>query len=413
MNSQVAEIPNLLQYTKGALRSELPLQKEFVKEAENALYTLDFPTTRHEKWKYTRLAKIKSLELHASANNQSTTWSDDFTIRIKDGEIQQLPTQNKVEIKLFSACKEEELALLGSLSPLKEDIFNAMNFLFQNKGVLIRVGRNQKISDSLRIEIENTEDKVLSCPRILVVLEEGSSLKMIQRISGKASASLSIPVAEYFVHRNAHLVVQKLQAFEGKSYLIQSDYCLQERDSSFTIHSDFVYGNFVRNNLQIQVKGENCVTNMYGLFCPQGKQHIDNQTLVDHQISHCVSNELYKGVVRDESSSVFNGKVVVRKDAQQINAFQSNANILLHEKGSINSKPELEIYANDVKCSHGCTTGQLDEEAVFYLRARGLSEESAKNMLVSAFIHDVLEKIEDIRYKEILISDLQRYHKFI
>ena len=131
----------------------------------------------------------------------------------------------------------------------------------------------------------------------------------------------------------------------------------------------------------------------------KGKSHCDNHTTVDHKVAHCYSKELNKGVVDDRATNVFNGKVFVRKDAQKINAFQSNANILLSETGTINSKPELEIYADDVKCSHGSTTGQLDEEAVFYLRSRGLSEKSAKELLVKAFLGEVLEEIdhEDVR----------------
>jgi Fe-S cluster assembly protein SufD len=146
--------------------------------------------------------------------------------------------------------------------------------------------------------------------------------------------------------------------------------------------------------LTINVAGTNCTTNLNGAYLLKENQHVDNHTVVDHLAPHCNSNELYKGVIDDKATAVFNGKVFVRKDAQKINAFQSNGNVLLSDNASVNSKPELEIYADDVKCSHGSTTGQLDEEAVFYLRARGLSEKSARHLMVSAFIGDVLEKIE-------------------
>jgi Fe-S cluster assembly protein SufD len=139
----------------------------------------------------------------------------------------------------------------------------------------------------------------------------------------------------------------------------------------------------------------------------KGNQHVDNHTLVDHKVAHCESHELYKGVVNDKATAVFNGKVFVRKDAQKINAFQSNANVLLSDDSSVNSKPELEIYADDVKCSHGSTTGQLDEEAVFYLRARGLSEKTARKLMISAFINDVIEKIENEEVNTFVIQLLQ------
>ena len=163
----------------------------------------------------------------------------------------------------------------------------------------------------------------------------------------------------------------------------------------------------VRNNLNIEVNGENCYTHLNGMYLLIENQHVDNHTLVDHKKPHCESHELYKGVVNDKATAVFNGKVFVRKDAQKINAFQSNANVLLSDDATINSKPELEIYADDVKCSHGSTTGQLDEEAVFYLRARGLSEKSARKLMITAFIDDVIEKTENEEVKSFIIHILQ------
>jgi Fe-S cluster assembly protein SufD len=158
-------------------------------------------------------------------------------------------------------------------------------------------------------------------------------------------------------------------------------------------------GALVRNNLNIDVNGQNCETHLNGAYLLKNKQHVDNHSIVDHKVPNCESHELYKGVIDDNSTAVFNGKVFVRPDAQKINAFQSNGNVLLSDSASINSKPELEIYADDVKCSHGSTTGQLDEEAVFYLRARGLSEKSARHLMVAAFIGDVLDKITNENVK--------------
>ena len=184
--------------------------------------------------------------------------------------------------------------------------------------------------------------------------------------------------------------------FEGEtSSHISTEQIDQGKNSTFTINTVTLNGLLVRNNLNIAVNGQNCTSNLNGAYLLKGKQHVDNHTVVDHRVANCNSNELYKGVIDDKATAVFNGKVFVRKDAQKINAFQSNGNVLLTDTATVNSKPELEIYADDVKCSHGSTTGQLDEEAVFYLRARGLSEKSARKLIVSAFIGEVLEKIED------------------
>ena len=157
----------------------------------------------------------------------------------------------------------------------------------------------------------------------------------------------------------------------------------------------------VRNNLNIVPDAEGCETNLYGLYLLKGKQHVDNHTLIDHKKPNCYSNELYIGIMDGKSTGVFNGKVHVRKDAQKTNAYQSNKNILLTDDATINTKPQLEIYADDVKCSHGATTGQLDRESLFYLRSRGIGEEKARSMLLAAFTREIIDKIkiEPLRHK--------------
>jgi Fe-S cluster assembly protein SufD len=199
--------------------------------------------------------------------------------------------------------------------------------------------------------------------------------------------------------KGAKLTIHKLQLENGADYHFSRENARQDKDATLTINTLTLSGNLVRNDVHVKVAGQNAETNLNGAYILKNNQLVDNHTVVDHLVAHCQSNELYKGVLYDKSTAVFNGKVFVRPDAQKINAFQSNANVLLSDDASVNSKPELEIYADDVKCSHGSTTGQLDESAVFYLRARGLSEKSAKELLVSAFISDVLNKIEN---KEVL-----------
>jgi Fe-S cluster assembly protein SufD len=202
-------------------------------------------------------------------------------------------------------------------------------------------------------------------------------------------------ITEIFISKNANLTIDKLQ-YEGEtSSQIMTEQVEQSDDSTFTINTATLNGLLVRNNLNIAVNGQNCETNLNGVYLLNGNQHVDNHTIVDHLKPNCNSNELYKGVIDGKATAVFNGKVFVRKDAQKINAFQSNGNVLLTDDATVNSKPELEIYADDVKCSHGSTTGQLDEEAVFYLRARGLSETAARQLMVGAFVGEVFEKFEN------------------
>ncbi len=174
----------------------------------------------------------------------------------------------------------------------------------------------------------------------------------------------------------------------------------QELNSNFNTHTFSLSGAVLRNNLNIALGAENCESHLFGLYLPKNNQLVDNHTLVDHRMPHCYSNELYKGIMSDSSTGVFNGKIYVRQDAQKTNAFQSNKNILLSDDATINTKPQLEIYADDVKCSHGTSTGKIDEEAMFYLRARGIGEESAKKLLMQAFADEVLDMIKIPALKE-------------
>ena len=176
----------------------------------------------------------------------------------------------------------------------------------------------------------------------------------------------------------------------------------QQGESVFSMYTITLTGDVVRNNLTVVPDGEFCETHLYGLSLPIGDTHVDNHTLVDHAKPNCMSNELYKTVLDDSSSGVFNGKVFVRRDAQKTNAFQENKSILLTEKATMNAKPELEIYADDVKCSHGATTGQLDPEALFYLRSRGIPERQARGMLLHAFARDVIDQIKIEPLRELL-----------
>ena len=198
-----------------------------------------------------------------------------------------------------------------------------------------------------------------------------------------------------------------MQSEPGADFHFSREVVKQHKDSNMTINTLTLNGNFVRNDVGISVAGQNAESNLNGAYILRNNQLVDHHTVVDHLVANCQSNELYKGVLYDKSTAVFNGKVFVRQDAQKINAFQSNGNVLMSDDATVNSKPELEIYADDVKCSHGSTTGQLDEEAIYYLRARGLSEKSAKELLVSAFIADVLNKIENkevIDYVNVTLS---------
>jgi Fe-S cluster assembly protein SufD len=211
----------------------------------------------------------------------------------------------------------------------------------------------------------------------------------------EAQTSFAHTHFQYDIAKDARVKIFKIQDTQVGHFDFNEDRAKQAERSHFEINTLTLDGVFVRNDIQVEINGEHAQSYLNGAYWLKEEQHVANYTTIDHRVANCESFETYKGVATDKATAVFNGKVFVRKDAQKTNAYQSNANVLLSENASINSKPELEIYADDVKCSHGSTTGQLDENALFYLRARGLSEAAAKNLLLQAFMEDVLAYVKN------------------
>jgi Fe-S cluster assembly protein SufD len=202
-------------------------------------------------------------------------------------------------------------------------------------------------------------------------------------------------VSEIIVGEAATLQHYNIQTGDVNSHHIHHTEVVQRNDSLYNNYkASFPGSGLLRNNLNVALEGENIESHLYGLYLAGGRQLVDNHTIVDHLKPHCHSNELYKGVLKDEAVAVFNGKIMVRKDAQKTNAFQKNNNMMLSKKAVVDSKPQLEIFADDVKCSHGSTIGQFNDDALFYLKARGIGEEKARALLIHAFAFDVTEKIQ-------------------
>ncbi len=236
---------------------------------------------------------------------------------------------------------------------------------------------------------------VMSHPRILVEAGARSQATLIEHHIGESeAANFTNLVAELMLDRGAILTHYKLQEAPLADMHVASIHVEQNRDSRYTSFNLNLGGGLVRNDLIGELNGEGAEANFYGLFYGQGRQHIDNHTLANHNAPRTFSNENYKGILDDRARGVFNGKVVVKRDSQKIEGFQSNANLLLSDRAEIDAKPELEIYADDVKCSHGTTTGQLDEEAVYALRTRGIDEQTARGLLTLAFAGEVMELVD-------------------
>lgn len=373
-------------------------------KAKQTLDEMSFPTTRTEAWKYTRVARIKNAELAIAApKSVSGTFgldTDSLKFVFVNGhfskELSSSAYPDGLKILALSQMDEAERNLLGESLALDTNVFTAINTAYATDGLYVHVSAKMVIEPTIEIIQINDGSNVLSNLRHVLRSEAFSEVKFVQHsISLAGESNFTNVVTEVAVARNAKLTIDKLQEENENCFQISQEFVDQGQDSNFTINTITLNGGLVRNDLNIEVNGQNCETHLNGAYILKGSQHVDNHTVVDHKVPHCESNELYKGVISEKATAVFNGKVFVRKDAQKINAFQSNGNVLLGNDASVNSKPELEIYADDVKCSHGSTTGQLDEEAVFYLRARGLSDASARQLMVSAFVGEVFEKVEN------------------
>ena len=386
-----------------------------IADAKNTLLHLDFPTTKTEFWKYTRLAKLAQLRLNQEKIRENeqvvAPLTDNGIVRITNGYITSFSKEIAgLTITPFSKCSEQQLSLIGKKADLKQNIFLALNTLYSQEGLFIEVEENAQIEGVFQLLFHAHGENCFAPFRVFIHVKKGSSFKLIQQFTASGEHLFSLPIVEYLIEENARISCDKLQMENASSFLLCEDYSIQKRNSTVLLNTFSISGAWVRNNSSFLIEGENCETNLNGAYLLKDLQHLDNHTIVDHIAPHCNSNELYKGILSGKSTGVFNGKVFVRPNAQKISAFQSNANVLLSDDASVNSKPELEIYANDVKCSHGSTTGQLDEDAVFYLRARGLSEKSARSLITQAFITEVVDKVEQKEVQDFIKNKLVELH---
>lgn len=398
-------------FTAGLTRlvNASPLDQK-VNEAVASLENLNFPTSKVEAWKYTRLGKITNqtyqtctalVDTNITKIAQLDAYYLVFVNGIFDSKQSDSISEAGVTIEIFS---EDTCTMAGTKFGAianNEEIFTAINGAFLSNGVALHVAKNTIVSKPIVIVNKSTDGNYLTNFRNIFHVETSAQAHVIQLFESDAtSTGLTNVVSEIWAEHNANFNYDKWQNEAGTHNHVARDIIEQAKDAVITTNTITTGGLLTRNDLLIQVNGENCETHLNGLYVGKNKQHIDNHTTVDHKVPHCESHELYKGIVDDQSTAVFNGKVFVRPDAQKTNAFQQNANIVMTDEATVNSKPELEIYADDVKCSHGSVTGQFDEDAVFYLRARGIGEESARNLLVHAFASDVLNKLSIIPLKE-------------
>jgi len=284
---------------------------------------------------------------------------------------------------------------IASLADVKSDVMIAINTAFSSKGLFLQIAGVPDKPIHI-INVVSSKENAFINPRQLIVLEKNANAVIIETfvsIDNKGNVFQN-HLSEVILEENSNLKSYRIQNEDIKSYQVNTTQVSVKKYANYSTGTYTFGGSLVRNNLNVALDSDLCEAHLNGLFIAGGVQLIDNHTLVDHKFPNCQSNELYKGIAKDKSTGIFNGKIFVQKDAQKTNAYQSSKNILMSDDATINTKPQLEIYADDVKCSHGTSTGKVDENALFYLKARGIGEESARKLLLQAFAQEVIDKVE-------------------
>lgn len=371
--------------------------------------TLGFPTRKNEDWKYTSVTPFLQESFLTNGSVKTTNAiaptlgtipeMDAYRIVIVNGILHEVDSQLPagVVVKKFDEVKENEaLNNFGKAALLNNMPFAALNTALFNHGIYIEVKANTIVDKPLHIvRVMDAHQPAFIQPRMLIVVNKSAHIKLVESFESESNAHLFVNgVTEVVMKENAQMEHYLIQEAAKGIALVQQTDVSQVRDSVYNNYTFSLPGaSLIRNNLHIAMNESQCESHLFGLYLGGDEQLIDNHSIVDHKMPNCNSNEIYKGVLTGKSTGVFNGKIFVREDAQKTNAFQQNNNLLLSDRATINSKPQLEIFADDVKCSHGSTVGQLSEESMFYLQSRGIGKAAAKRLLVNAFAFDVTEKI--------------------
>ncbi len=375
-----------------------------------------FPTKNDEDWKYTSLKSILNHDYSVFPESESAIEFkdvkkyflheiDSYKVVFIDGVYSSFlseTTHDGYDICLMSAAlKKPKYKMVidnffNKIAKKKNSLTN-LNTAFSLEGAYINIGKNIVLPKPIQIVnfYTGNEKEILLQPRNLIIIGENTHVQIIERHQSLSSnVVLTNTVTELFVNKRSIVDYYKIQNDDVNASLIDSMYVQQKEHSIASVNTFSLGGKLTRNNVEFFHEGEHVESHINGISVLKDKQHVDNHTLIHHKFPNCESFELYKGIYDDASTGVFNGKVIVDQEAQKTNAFQQNNNILIGDKASINAKPQLEIFADDVKCSHGCTIGQLDESALFYMQSRGIPAKEAKALLLYAFGNDVVKKIK-------------------
>lgn len=394
------------------------LRTSAIKNFENK----GFPTKKEEAWKYTSLNSILKNDFSVFPKNETNIEFrdvkkyflhevDTYKLVFIDGFFNSFlssTTHDGLDICLMSTALNKpkyKIIIDNYFNKIanKDESLTSLNTAFANEGAYINIPKSKVVDKPIEIMYFSTgsEAALLVQPRNLIVVGENAHVQIIERHQSlNENPVLTNTVTEIFAQKRAIIDYYKIQNDNLEANLIDNTYVSQNQETNVSVNTFSFGGNLTRNNLNFYHFGERIVSSLNGITIIGEKQHVDHFTLVQHTTPNCESHQDYKGIYSDRSTGVFNGKIYVEKEAQKTNAFQKSNNVLIGDKATINAKPQLEIFADDVKCSHGCTIGQLDETAMFYMQQRGIPKKEAKALLMYAFSNAVIESIKIPELKE-------------
>jgi Fe-S cluster assembly protein SufD len=402
------------------LKDEPAWLQQLRQSAIERFAALGFPTLDDEEWRFTNLAPLIRVpfqlgqglprDLSADFLSQFGKGVDWIQLLFVNGQfLRQLPTVDDTRAMFSGQDRLGSLSqamvsqaarvqpYLGRLVDFENQPFVALNTAFITDGAFISIPKGKVIDKPIHLIFVSTADEEprVAHPRNLIVLGRDSQATIIASYFGPgAGVYFTNAVTEVLLGENAILDYYEVQSEAKEAFHVHTLQVQQDRSSNFSSHAINLGGALVRNDINAVLAGEGCECTLNGLYLGTDQQLIDNHTQIDHAKPHCASHELYKGILDGKAHGVFNGKIHVHPDAQKTDAKQTNQTLLLSEDATINTKPQLEIYADDVKCTHGATVGQLDAEAIFYLRSRGIGKEEARRLLTFAFANDIIDRIK-------------------
>ncbi|HSP13818.1 MAG TPA: Fe-S cluster assembly protein SufD [Thermoanaerobaculia bacterium] len=370
-------------------------------DAAERFRSLGYPTPRMEEWKYTNVAPIAKVSWSAgrprAASAAETAAAPAATLTFLNGRIVQKNETRGLRILPISEAAQSDLEpYYGRIADWQRNAFVALNIANSEDGALIIA--DGVVDGFVHLVFIGEGDDVWSHPHNIIVANRVAQLTVVETYLGRGK-HFTNTVTEIFAGPGAVVDHYKIVREPDEAFHVGSVQIRQDRSSSVTSHNACLGGGLVRNDINVSLAGEGASLTLDGLFVVTGNQHVDNHTLIDHIAPHCESHELYKGILDDSARGVFDGRIIVRPGAQKTVSRQENRNLLLSETAIVDSKPTLEIHNDDVKCNHGSTIGQLEEEPLFYLRSRGIGEAEARNLLVLAFASQIVDrmKVEPVR----------------